>query len=42
LAAVAGLLVVLLVYRPLYTWPGLVIVAAGIPVYFIWRRARPQ
>jgi APA family basic amino acid/polyamine antiporter len=36
--AVAGLLVVLLVYRPLYTWPGLIIVATGIPVYLIWRR----
>jgi APA family basic amino acid/polyamine antiporter len=40
LAAVAGLLVVLLIYRPLYTWPGLLIVALGIPVYAVWRRAR--
>lgn len=40
MATVAGLLVVLLIYRPLYTWPGLLIVAAGIPVYLIWRRAR--
>ena len=40
LATVAGLLVVLLIYRPLYTWPGLLIVAAGIPVYLIWRRGR--
>jgi basic amino acid/polyamine antiporter, APA family len=39
LAAVAVLLVVLLIYRPLYTWPGLLIVASGIPVYLIWRRA---
>jgi APA family basic amino acid/polyamine antiporter len=42
MVAVAGLLVILLLYRPLYTWPGLIIVAAGIPVYFIWRRARAQ
>jgi APA family basic amino acid/polyamine antiporter len=40
LAAVAGLLVVLLLYRPLYTWPGLLIVALGIPVYAVWSRAR--
>jgi basic amino acid/polyamine antiporter, APA family len=39
MAAVAGLLIILLVYRPLYTWPGLLIVAMGIPVYALWRRA---
>jgi APA family basic amino acid/polyamine antiporter len=27
----------LLVVRPEYTWPGLIIVLAGIPVYFLWR-----
>lgn len=32
------LMVVLLTLKPLYTWPGLVIVALGIPVYLIWRR----
>jgi len=31
--------IVLLVYKPQYTWPGLVIVLLGIPVYFIWRHA---
>ncbi|MBI4461452.1 MAG: amino acid permease [Acidobacteria bacterium] len=32
----------ILFYKPRYTWPGLVIVAVGIPVYFLWRRsARP-
>jgi basic amino acid/polyamine antiporter, APA family len=30
--------VVLLRYKPQYTWPGLIIVLLGIPVYFIWRR----
>ena len=40
MATVAAILVVLLVYRPLYTWPGLLIVGLGIPVYAIWRRAR--
>ena len=34
--------VVLLRYKPQYTWPGLIIVLLGIPVYFLWRsRARP-
>src|SRR5947209_1242892 len=28
--------VVLLRYKPQYTWPGLIIVLLGIPVYFIW------
>ena len=34
----AGLIeVLLLVYTPNYTWPGLIIVLLGIPVYFLWR-----
>jgi APA family basic amino acid/polyamine antiporter len=28
----------LLIYKPLYTWPGLIIVFLGVPVYFLWRR----
>lgn len=28
--------VVLLRYKPQYTWPGLVIVLLGVPVYFFW------
>jgi APA family basic amino acid/polyamine antiporter len=27
----------LLVVKPEYTWPGLMIVCSGIPVYFFWR-----
>jgi basic amino acid/polyamine antiporter, APA family len=27
----------LLVVKPVYTWPGLIIVLTGIPVYFLWR-----
>ncbi|MDX9695603.1 MAG: amino acid permease [Bacteroidales bacterium] len=27
----------LLIYKPNYTWPGLIIVLLGIPVYYIWR-----
>lgn len=29
---------VLFIYQPATTWPGLVIVAIGVPVYFIWRK----
>ena len=29
---------VLLRYKPQYTWPGLLIVLCGIPVYFVWTR----
>lgn len=29
--------VVLLRYKPQYTWPGLLIVLLGLPVYFLWR-----
>jgi APA family basic amino acid/polyamine antiporter len=33
--------VVLLRYKPQFTWPGLIVVLLGIPVYFAWRsRAR--
>ncbi len=27
----------LLIVKPVYTWPGLIIVLTGIPVYFLWR-----
>ncbi len=27
----------LLIVKPVYTWPGLILVLSGIPVYFIWR-----
>jgi APA family basic amino acid/polyamine antiporter len=37
--AMAGwICVVLLRYKPQYTWPGLVLVLLGIPVYFFWSR----
>jgi APA family basic amino acid/polyamine antiporter len=34
--------VVLLRYKPQYTWPGLCIVLLGIPVYFLWSRRPGQ
>ena len=37
IVAAGALMLVLLVKKPLFTWPGLVIVALGIPVYFLWR-----
>ncbi|MGD0014314.1 MAG: amino acid permease, partial [Bryobacteraceae bacterium] len=41
--AAAGLIeVLLLLYKPKYTWPGLIIVLLGVPVYYFWRlRSRP-
>jgi APA family basic amino acid/polyamine antiporter len=37
--AIAGLIEVLLLrYKPEYTWPGLIIVLLGVPVYFLWKR----
>jgi len=35
--------IVLLRYKPQYTWPGLIIVLLGIPVYYLWsRRSRAE
>jgi APA family basic amino acid/polyamine antiporter len=28
----------LIIYKPEYTWPGLIIVLIGLPVYYIWRK----
>jgi len=28
----------LLIFKPNYTWPGLIIVLMGIPIYFIWKK----
>jgi len=33
----ATILLVLFIYRPATTWPGLVIVLLGVPVYFAWK-----
>jgi APA family basic amino acid/polyamine antiporter len=34
-----GICAALLRYRPQYTWPGLILVLLGIPVYMLWRRS---
>ncbi len=41
LVSVLGLMLVLLVKKPLYPWPGLRIVALGLPVYWFCKRDRP-
>ena len=38
IAMAAGICVVLLRYKPQYTWPGLALVLLGIPVYLFWSR----
>jgi APA family basic amino acid/polyamine antiporter len=37
IAGAAALLVLLFTYRTATTWPGLVIVLIGVPVYFLWK-----
>jgi APA family basic amino acid/polyamine antiporter len=38
IAAAAAIALDLLIVKPRYTWPGLGIVALGLPVYFVWSR----
>ncbi len=38
IALAAWICVVLLRYKPQYTWPGLILVLLGVPVYLVWRR----
>jgi APA family basic amino acid/polyamine antiporter len=33
-------MVVLLLYRTNTSWPGLLIVLTGVPVYFLWNKRR--
>jgi len=33
------IMIVLLAYRAQTTWPGLVIVLTGVPIYFLWKFA---
>ena len=32
------IMIILLIYKPNYTFPGLIIVLIGIPVYYLWRK----
>jgi APA family basic amino acid/polyamine antiporter len=38
----SGTSLALLRYKPQYTWPGLILVLLGIPVYLLWTRVSPQ
>ncbi len=41
--AAAGLIeILLLVYKPSYTWPGLILVLLGVPAYFMWGGRSPS
>lgn len=31
-------MIILLFFKPDYTWPGLIIVLLGIPIYFLWKK----
>jgi APA family basic amino acid/polyamine antiporter len=33
----AIILLVLFIYQPATTWPGLIIVLTGVPIYFLWK-----
>jgi APA family basic amino acid/polyamine antiporter len=41
IVAATIILVVLALYRTQTSWPGLLIVLAGVPVFFLWRKSRP-
>lgn len=41
IAGGCAVLVCLFAYRPATTWPGLLIVLCGLPIYFVMRKARP-
>jgi basic amino acid/polyamine antiporter, APA family len=38
IAACLLIIIILLIYKPLFTWPGLGIVLSGVPVYYFWKR----
>ncbi|HVT97695.1 MAG TPA: hypothetical protein VHE33_09320, partial [Acidobacteriaceae bacterium] len=38
----AWICIVLLRYKPQYTWPGLVIALLGVPVFLLWSRNAPR
>jgi APA family basic amino acid/polyamine antiporter len=43
IVAAAAIMFVLLLYQTQTTWPGLLIVLLGVPVYLVWsRRAHPK
>lgn len=35
-----AIMIILFIYKPDYTWPGLLIVLLGFPVYFFWKKTK--
>ena len=42
IVAATTIVLLLLIYKPLYSWPGLIIILLGIPVYFFWKHRKPK
>jgi APA family basic amino acid/polyamine antiporter len=42
MVAASVIALVLLVYKTKTSWPGLLIVLTGVPIYFLWRRRSPN
>jgi APA family basic amino acid/polyamine antiporter len=42
IAGACTILLILFIYRPATTWPGLAIVLLGVPVYFAWRTQKEE
>ncbi len=38
----ASISLLLLIYKPRFTWPGLGLVLLGVPVYYLWKRHRSR
>src|SRR5207245_2971710 len=38
----AVILLVLFIYQTATTWPGLIIVLTGVPIYFFWNKSRDR
>ncbi|HSN49693.1 MAG TPA: APC family permease, partial [Bacteroidales bacterium] len=36
------ILAILLIYKPNYSIPGLILVLLGFPIYFLWKRRKPE
>jgi APA family basic amino acid/polyamine antiporter len=38
IATASAIEILLLLYKPSFTWPGLIVVLLGVPVYYAWRK----
>ena len=39
--AATAICIALLIYKPAFTWPGLIIVLLGVPLFFFLERKQP-